>query len=71
MKRKNNFGAGARISTEAENAKSVDEIPDSQFKIKNSKLKISVTNGWLVCDGKLLIGGTTADQLVERQHASE
>ncbi len=45
------------ISIELRDAKSIDEIPGPEFKIKNSKLKITVTNGWLVCDGKLLIGG--------------
>jgi hypothetical protein len=45
------------ISIEAENTKSVDEIPDAKLKIQNLKFKISITNGWLVCDGKLLIGG--------------
>jgi hypothetical protein len=46
------------ISTETQNAKSVDEISDAEHKIQNPKLKISITNGWLVCYGKLLVGGT-------------
>ncbi len=46
----------APISAKPGGAKNVDEIPVPQFKTQNSKLKISVTNGWLVCDGKLLIG---------------
>jgi hypothetical protein len=50
--------AVATISTNSQNAKSVDEIPDAEFKTQNAKSKISVTNGWLVCDGKLLLGGT-------------
>ncbi|HTB82264.1 MAG TPA: DUF6298 domain-containing protein [Candidatus Sulfotelmatobacter sp.] len=47
----------AKISAEAQNAKSVDEIPDSNPVVGSSKLQISITNGWLVCDGKLLLGG--------------
>jgi len=47
----------APISIESGDAKSVDEVPGSESRIQNSKFKISVTNGWLVCDGKLLIGG--------------
>jgi hypothetical protein len=46
----------AKISTEIQNAKSVDALPNPQLKTQNSKLKISITNGWLVCDGKLLVG---------------
>jgi len=38
-------------------AKSVDEIADSPQPAKVAKRTISVTNGWLVCDGKLLAGG--------------
>jgi hypothetical protein len=48
----------APISIETGNAKSIDEIPGAELKTQNSKLKISVTNGWLVCDGKLLTGAT-------------
>ena len=48
----------AEISTETRNAKSVDEIPNLQPLARSPQLKISITNGWLVCDGKLLIGGT-------------
>jgi hypothetical protein len=44
------------IPVEAANAISVDEIPNRQSAIGNRQSKISVTNGWLVCDGKLLIG---------------
>ncbi|HTY89188.1 MAG TPA: DUF6298 domain-containing protein [Candidatus Acidoferrum sp.] len=47
------------IASEPGNAKSVDDLPAPQLKIQNSKLKISVTNGWLVCDGRLLIGEVT------------
>jgi Family of unknown function (DUF6298) len=46
----------AKISTEAPSAKSVDEIPNQKSNIPNHKLTISITNGWLVCDGKLLVG---------------
>jgi hypothetical protein len=48
----------ATILTETAHAKSVDEIPDAPIAVQNPKLKISLTNGWLVCEGKLLIGGT-------------
>jgi hypothetical protein len=47
----------AKISTDTPSAKSIDEFPESKLKIKNSKSQISITNGWLVCDGKLLLGG--------------
>ena len=52
------FLSAANISTGSQNAKLVDDISGAEFKIQNSKFKISVTNGWLVCAGKLLIGGT-------------
>ena len=48
----------ATFSTESQNAQSVDELPDSQPKIRSPKMIIAVTNGWLVCAGKLLLGGT-------------
>ena len=47
-----------QISTEASGAKSVDELPDPQLKIQHSKFTIGLLNGWLVCNGKLLSGGT-------------
>ena len=47
------------ISTGMENARSVDTIPEAEPKTQNPKLKVSITNGWLVCDGKLLTGSTT------------
>jgi Family of unknown function (DUF6298) len=50
--------SGAKISTETENAKFVDEIPDTPVAVQNPKFKISITNSWLVCDGKLLTGAT-------------
>jgi Family of unknown function (DUF6298) len=50
----------AEVSTESETAQSVDEIPDAPSKTQNPKSKISITNGWLVCDGKLLVGGVQA-----------
>lgn len=46
------------MPTEIQSAKLVDEIPNPQPAIRNPQLKISITNGWLVCDGKLLLGGT-------------
>ena len=54
----NQLLAGAKISTEIQGANTVNELPDAELKTKNLKLKISITNGWLVCDGKLLIGST-------------
>ena len=54
----NQILAGAKVSTEIGNAKSVEKLPATQPQTKNPKLKISITNDWLVCDGKLLIGST-------------
>ena len=48
----------AKVSTETASAKSVDEISDAPVAVQNPKLKISLTNGWLVCDGRLLTGAT-------------
>jgi hypothetical protein len=44
-------------STVPPDAKPVDEITDTPSKVENSKSTIYVTNGWLVCNGKLLVGG--------------
>jgi len=44
------------ISAEPGDAKSIDKIPTAEFKIQYSIFTITVTNGWLVCDGKLLTG---------------
>jgi hypothetical protein len=49
--------APAKILIEAQNAKPVDQIPDPKSEIRNPKRQLSITNGWLVCDGKLLLGG--------------
>lgn len=49
--------SGVKNVIETGSVKSVDEIPDAKLKTENSKLKISITNGWLVCAGKLLVGG--------------
>jgi hypothetical protein len=46
------------IPSEAGNAKHVEDILSAELKTKNSTLKISITNGWITCDGKLLIGGS-------------
>ena len=46
------------ISIEPGNAKRIDDFSTDELKIQNSKFKISVTNGWLVCEGKLLTGST-------------
>jgi hypothetical protein len=48
------------ISAEPGNAKPVDEIPTPNSELRTPKLKISITNGWLTCDGKLLVGGTAS-----------
>jgi hypothetical protein len=49
--------AASDIVTNAEGAKSVDELPDAPVKNAMPKAEISITNGWLVCGGKLLLGG--------------
>ncbi len=49
--------APVTFSADFSTAKSVDEIPDAPLEIHSSPHPISITNGWLVCDGKLLIGG--------------
>jgi hypothetical protein len=46
-----------KIANEPENAKLVGQIPDAPSEIHGPKSKISLTNGWLVCDGKLFFGG--------------
>ncbi|HEV2696217.1 MAG TPA: DUF6298 domain-containing protein [Verrucomicrobiae bacterium] len=47
----------ANIPAEAPDAKSVDEFPIRPAKNETPKHVVSITNGWLVCDGKLLVGG--------------
>ena len=47
----------AKIPTGAQDAKPVDEIAGRQIESPKPQHKISVANGWLVCDGKLLVGG--------------
>jgi Family of unknown function (DUF6298) len=47
------------ISCEPGNAKNVDEIPETHHASRITHHLISITNGWLVCDGKLLIGRYT------------
>jgi len=44
------------ISIALGDAKTVDEIPRPPSAARRPQLKITVTNGWLVCDGKLLTG---------------
>ena len=46
------------ILSEPGNAVQVDKLPDPKHETRNPKHAVSITNGWLVCDGKLLIGGT-------------
>lgn len=49
--------SAAIASTASPDAKMVDDIPDAPGREKAVKHQISVNNGWLVCDGKLLTGG--------------
>jgi hypothetical protein len=49
--------SSSKIPTESGNAQSVDALPDATFATQHSNSPISIANGWLVCDGKLLIGG--------------
>jgi hypothetical protein len=46
------------IPSDPGSAARIDEIPDTQRATRNTQHAFSITNGWLVCDGKLLIGGT-------------
>jgi hypothetical protein len=46
------------ISMAAGDAKNIDDLPHPPSAIGHRQLIISLTNGWLVCDGKLLIGGS-------------
>ena len=46
------------ISIESGDASSVADLPNPPSAIRHPQFKIAVTNGWLVCDGKLLIGGS-------------
>lgn len=48
------------IPDEVGDAKNVDEISIPPFVIRHSPFVISVSNGWLVCDGKLVIGDVAA-----------
>jgi hypothetical protein len=51
-------GAGKRnpIPTDAGNAKRIEELSVQRTEPKSKHL-LAITNGWIVCDGKLLIGG--------------
>ena len=51
--------AGKRnpIPSETGDAKRIEDIGDSHHSSPVAQHLISITNGWLVCDGKLLIGG--------------
>lgn len=44
------------IPEEAENARNIDELPTPTSDLRPPTSDLSLTNGWLVCDGKLLIG---------------
>ena len=47
------------ISAEAGNAKNVDDLSGPAPKVLETKHAISIVNGWLVCEGKLLTGSST------------
>ena len=47
----------ALAATVPADAKPVEGIPDPPLPARNPPLPIAITNGWLVCDGKLLTGG--------------
>ncbi len=45
------------IACEPDSAKQVDDLPTEQSRLVQKHL-ISITNGWLVCDGRLLTGAS-------------
>ena len=49
--------AGSPISTDAGSAKQIEDIAATHHSSLVTRHIISITNGWIVCDGKLLIGG--------------
>ena len=52
-------GTRNRIPSDAGDAKRVEDIPDVPHAARRTPHAISITNGWIVCDGRLLIGGNT------------
>ncbi|HEU5395800.1 MAG TPA: DUF6298 domain-containing protein, partial [Verrucomicrobiae bacterium] len=48
----------AKIPTTAADAKSLDALPAPQPAAAVPRRTVSIANGWLVCDGKLLVGAT-------------
>ena len=46
------------ISIEPGDGKHVDDIPTPNSELRTPNFQITLTNGWLVCDGKLLVGTT-------------
>jgi hypothetical protein len=46
------------IPSEPGSATRIDDIPNAHHAPRNTQYELSITNGWLVCDGKLLIGGS-------------
>jgi hypothetical protein len=44
------------IPSESGNAMNVDDIPNPDSEPRTPNAELSLTNGWLVCNGKLLIG---------------
>ncbi|HEY1790772.1 MAG TPA: DUF6298 domain-containing protein, partial [Verrucomicrobiae bacterium] len=52
----NRILSDSKISIETAHAISVDSIPDMPLRVQSSRSEISITNGWLVCNGELLVG---------------
>jgi hypothetical protein len=46
------------IPAEAGSVKRVDDLPGEKAKIQKSNSRLAIVNGWLTCDGKLLVGST-------------
>ncbi|HEY1489762.1 MAG TPA: DUF6298 domain-containing protein, partial [Verrucomicrobiae bacterium] len=46
------------IPSDPGDAIQVEKLSDTEHGTRNTKHVVSITNGWLVCDGKLMIGGT-------------
>ena len=46
------------IQSEPGDVKKIEDVPATNHASRNTQQNISITNGWIVCDGKLLIGST-------------
>jgi len=51
-------GKWSQITTEPGTVKRIEDVADTKAPLPKAQSKISITNGWIVCDGRLLIGGT-------------